>query len=299
MPVTLAQLRALVAVIDQQGFAPAAHKLGISQSAVSHSVATLEKTLGAPVIHRDTPPPRATPLGALMLPHARQAIDSVDMLTSLAATFTTHAQGTVRLGAPPTVCRGLMPDCVALWRTEHPNIDIVVLEGEDNEVAGWLEAGTVDMAVLVDPDPIPAGAVPFLHDDFRVALPCDHPLANEPEVELADLDDDTMLLSDGGVEKYLKEMHRLAGRRYTPLPRVRGFATVLDMVRSRVGIAVVPGLAQLMMPPGTVLTRLRPRVHRDLYLTGPASGMWLPAAHALIQTLTASLPLDPDSPRLR
>src|SRR5690348_13275189 len=101
MPVTLAQLRALVAVIDQQGFAPAAHKLGISQSAVSHSVATLEKTLGAPVIHRDTPPPRATPLGALMLPHARQAIDSVDMLTGLAATFTTHAQGAVRLGAPP------------------------------------------------------------------------------------------------------------------------------------------------------------------------------------------------------
>jgi len=294
--VTLVQLRALVAVVEAQGFAAAAVALGVSQSAISHSIAALEAVLGSPVILRGTRPLRPTPLGAQLLPDARRAVESAAALTARAAVHAAAVHGPLRVGAPPTVARGLMPHFTALWRAAHPKVRVSVLEGEDNEVAGWLEAGTVDLAVLVDPEPLPEGAVPFLHDDFRVALHSEHPLAGEREVAFTDLDDDALLLSDGGVERYLREIHRLVGRPYEPQQRIRGFATVLDMVQSGVGVAVVPGLAQLMMPIDTVLVKLRPTAYRDLYLCTAAGGDRLPVARALADVLAPLLPLDQRAP---
>ncbi|MFJ2188783.1 LysR family transcriptional regulator [Kitasatospora sp. NPDC087861] len=284
MAVNLAQLRALVAVVDTGAFNAAASVLEVSQSAVSHALASLERTLGAPVVHRGAAPIRPTPLGAQLLPHARQAVSAVDAVLSLGAAHRAVPGGVVRVAAPPTVCRGLLPDLLTTWAQAHPHLKVRVFEGEDTEVARWLANGTADLAVLVDPDPVPDGALLLLHDEFRAALAGDHPLAHERSVTLRDLDDDPMLLSDGGCERYLRELHRLDGSVYVPPPRIRGFATLLDMVRAGVGVAVVPGLARCMLPAGTVLVPLRPTVHRRLLLSGPPKRPWGPA----VQTLMAS-----------
>jgi DNA-binding transcriptional LysR family regulator len=71
-----------------------------------------------------------------------------------------------------------------------------VLEGEDDEVADWLAGNTVDLAVLVDPPPGPG--IPLAEDAFHVLLRDDHPLAGEPAIGPADLEDDAFLLSREG-----------------------------------------------------------------------------------------------------
>ncbi|MFB9839136.1 LysR family transcriptional regulator, partial [Actinoallomurus acaciae] len=68
----LSQLRAFVAVLDEGGFGAAAETLHISQSAVSHAVAALERGLGSTVLTRQAPP-RATAFGERVLPRARAA----------------------------------------------------------------------------------------------------------------------------------------------------------------------------------------------------------------------------------
>jgi DNA-binding transcriptional LysR family regulator len=296
MRVTLAQLRALVAVVEEQGFVAAATKLGVTQAAVSHAIAALEKAVGAPVVLRGIRPVSPTPLGRRLLQHARSAVSEAEALEEAAAAHVARIHGHVVVGAPPTVYHGLLPAFTSLWQAACPRVEVSTLEGEDGEVAGWLAAGTVDLAVLVDPDPVPDGAVLLLHDDFRVALATDHPLAGEAAVRFEDLDDDSMLLSDGGVERYLREIHDAVGRGYQAPRRVRGFATVLGMVQARRGIAVVPGLAQLMLPQGTVLAGLLPTARRRLYLSGPPTGPWLDAVDAMVETLRPLLPLDPARP---
>ena len=60
MALNLPQLRAFLAVVDEGGFGTAAEALGVTQSAVSHAVAALERTLGHPVLlRRGTPRPTA------------------------------------------------------------------------------------------------------------------------------------------------------------------------------------------------------------------------------------------------
>ncbi|WP_406088386.1 LysR family transcriptional regulator [Kitasatospora purpeofusca] len=279
--VNLAQLRALVAVADAGGFGSAAAELGVSQSAVSHAVAALERVLGAPVLHRGTPA-RPTPLGERILPHARTAVASATAVRSIAERHSGGLTGTVRLAAPTTVCQGLLPALLRDWRAEHPRLTVRVFEGEDHELAVWLETGTVDAAVLVDVDRLLPGAVPLGADSMHALLRRDHPLAGEASVDVADLDDDDFLLSEGGCERHIRDAYRRAGVRFAPRHRIRDLNTLIGMVHAGVGVSVMPALAQPMLPPDCVLVPIRPAAHRTLTLTGPAGRPWSPAVTGLL-----------------
>lgn len=280
--VNVAQLRALVAVAETGGFGAAAVRLGVTQSAVSHSLASLELALGAAVVHRNGPV-RPTPLGAGILPYARQAVAGVDAVTAIAVREAAAARGTVRMAATPTMCRGVVPGLLHEWKASYPGIDVTLFEGEDNEVAGWLAHGTADLAVVVDPLSVLPGARLLLRDDFRAVLRTDHPLAGQPHVTLEDLEDDTFLLADGGCEPYIRRLHAMNGTTFTAPPRIKGFTTLLDMVNAGIGVSIVPGATAVMLPPDTVLVPLRPTVHRELYLTGPANREWLPPVDVLVR----------------
>ncbi|NUT47182.1 MAG: LysR family transcriptional regulator, partial [Saccharothrix sp.] len=178
-------------------------------------------------------------------------------------------------------CQGLLPELMARWEAEHPHVRVRVFEGEDDEVAEWLANGTVEAAVLVDPPP--GVGVPVGQDAFHALLRADHPLAGEDEVHVADLADDPFLLSCGGCERHVRQVH--AGRRFDPLHRVRELGTLLAMVRAGVGVSVVPGLVASMLPPGLVLVPLRPKVVRRLVVSGPPGREWHPAVTALVGSL--------------
>ncbi|WP_158888290.1 LysR family transcriptional regulator [Amycolatopsis anabasis] len=280
MSVNLAQLRAFVAVVDEGGFGAAAPGLGISQSAVSHAVAALEKAVGVPVLRREGPGCRPTAFGSRMLEHARNAVAAAAAIADLALEETGKPTGTIRLAAPPTVCQGLLPDLLTAWRAEFPGISVRVFEGEDDEVADWLERRTVEAAILVDP-PRSLGAE-VGSDTFHALLPVDHPLAGQPELDVAELDDDVFLLSCGGCERHLHEIYRRSSSRLRPTHRVRELGTLLAMVRSGLGVSVVPGLAAAMLDRHLVLVPLRQKLSRRLVLSGPPRGPWHPAVSALV-----------------
>ncbi|MET0233590.1 MAG: LysR family transcriptional regulator [Kibdelosporangium sp.] len=279
MTVNLAQLRALLAVVDEGGFSAAAPVLGISQSAVSHAIAALERAVGSPVLHR-TKQPQLTSFGSRLIEHARAAVGAAAAITDLAAQNSSQPTGTVRLAAPPTVCQGLLPDLLDRWRGDFPGVTVRLFEGEDHEIEEWLAERTVDAAVLVSPeshDGVQIGA-----DAFHAMLRRDHPLAEEQAIDIADLDDDPFLLSDGGCERQVRELYRQAGSRLRPTHRVRECGTLIAMVQAGIGVSIVPGLMAVMTDHRLVLVPLKQKLNRRLVLTGPLSGSWHPAVTALV-----------------
>ncbi|GLW10003.1 LysR family transcriptional regulator [Microtetraspora sp. NBRC 13810] len=279
MTVNLPQLRAFLAVLDEGGFSAAADRLGVSQSAVSHSVAALERTVGTAVLTRQARP-APTAFGERILPYARAAVAAATVIDDLAAQRDDLPGGTLRLAAPPTVCEGLLPGLMARWRADFPRVELVLFEGEDDEVAGWLAGGTVDLAVLVDPPPGPGAIVG--RDAFHALLRRDHPLAGEAEIDVADLEDDPFLLSRGGCERQVREVFRRSRTPFAPTHRIREMGTLLAMVRSGVGVSIVPGLTAAMLGRHLVLVPLTCRLTRTLVLTGPPGRPWHPAATALV-----------------
>lgn len=286
MTVNIPQLRAFLAVVDAGGFSAAAAELGMSQSAVSHAVASLERELAAPLLVRSTPA-RTTALGERVLPHARIAMSAARSVEQIAADAAETMSGTVRLAATPTVCQGLIPGLLRHWREDQPRITVRVFEGDSAEVLGWLEDGTADAAVLIDPPPGPG--IQLAMDSYRAVLPRDHPLAGEQCVDIRDLEDDPFLISPNGCEARIRTIHGLAGLRFTPTHRVRDLATLISMVQAGIGVTVLSEVSRSLIPPDLILLPLEPQTARRLVLTGPHVRPWHPAVRTLAESAAGHL----------
>ena len=283
MGVTLAQLRALVAVVDRASFTAAAAELGVGQSAVSHAVQGLESAVGGRVLRRDGGI-ALTALGDGVMEHARAALASVSALESVVRQDESLV-GTIRLGAVATVCQGLLPELLPLWSAKLPNVEISIYEGDDDEMPDWLENGVVDAAVLVEPAAAPSGSRLVAVDEFAAVVRADHPLATQDGIPLAELDQDGLIVSTGGCERHVKDMHDELGLPYAYSHRVREMSTLFRMVQQGMGVAVIPSLGREMLPDDLVMRPLARRRPRRLVLSGPGTRPWHPLVHALIDAV--------------
>jgi DNA-binding transcriptional LysR family regulator len=282
MGVSVPQLRAFVATVDAGSFTSAASALGVGQSAVSHAVAGLEREVGGPVVRRGSAAV-PTPLGDRLLAHARSVLTSVDALEAVVRPAT--ARGTVRLAAVPTVCQGLLPRLREVWAVTLPDVDVQVYEGDDDEMPEWLEAGTVDAAVLVDPSVVPDGGVVVATDEMAAVVRRDHPLASVGPLTLDDLHEDGLVAGGGGCEYQIQRMHEIAGQPFRYAHRVREMSTMFGMIQRGEGVSIVPSLGRVMLPDDLVMVPTVPHLERTLVLTGPSSRAWHPLATALVDAL--------------
>ncbi|MFF7469032.1 LysR substrate-binding domain-containing protein [Streptomyces sp. NPDC008092] len=281
MDVTLRQLAVFVAIADHEGFGAAAAALGMSQSSVSHSLAALERTVAGELVRRAAPV-RPTPLGDVLLPHARATLSAARGFTAAASAHAgATAAGSIGLAVPPTAAHGLLPGLLRLWHEQLPDVEIALFEGFDEEIEEWLESGTVDAAVLVDPHPPPHGALLLATDAYEAVVRSDHPLAGEQFIELADLLEDPLLATTSGCEAQVRHLHARTGLPYRPSRRIREFTTLLCMVEAGLGVGIVPSLAASMLSDTLTLVPLRPRLERRLVLTGPAGRPWHPNVTAV------------------
>lgn len=294
MGLTLAQLRALDAVVAERSFSGAAERLGISQPAVSGAMAALEREVGGAVVNRGDASP--TPLGARLLPHARSAIGAVGDLRAVVDEFAGRPAGVVRLGVVTSVRHGLLPRLQERWSQELPGVRIEVLEGDDAELPEWLAGGIVEAAVLIDdgvtdsPDLTPRfDGLALPSDEMRAVVRTDHPLAGEDSVTLADLADDPLLCGTAGCEVQIGRLYRLSGLPLEVAHHVTGLPTLLSMVQAGAGVSIVPGYADAMLPPGTTMLRLEPTYRRRLtFAASPgARGPALERVTALAGALAA------------
>jgi DNA-binding transcriptional LysR family regulator len=100
----LASLRVFLAVAEAGSMTAASHTLGLSQPAVSQSIARLESRFGAALVDRLARPMTPTTAGAELIVRARHLLDEAESL-----------QTSVREAADST-----LPACASVWSTRLP-----------------------------------------------------------------------------------------------------------------------------------------------------------------------------------
>ncbi len=151
-----------------------------------------------------------------------------------------------------------------------------------------MEGGLVDAAVLVSPALVPPGAHVLATDDYRAVVRRDHPFAREPRISLAELLEDPLIVSSGGYEDQIRELHHQAGLPFESQRRVRELATLITMVEKGLGVSILPSLGAGLIGPRLVMVPLTPHVERHLVLSGPQSRPWHPLVIALLEEVRVS-----------
>ncbi|SCL27267.1 DNA-binding transcriptional regulator, LysR family [Micromonospora pallida] len=145
MEVELRHLRALAAVVDAGTFTGAAASLGVSQAAVSRTVAALEAALGTRLLHRSARHVTLTATGVQVLARARTLLDEVAALYRVVERSRTELRVGYAWAALGRHTRHLQK----AWAAEHPRVPLVFVQVAT--ASAGLAEGVADVAVIRRP----------------------------------------------------------------------------------------------------------------------------------------------------
>jgi DNA-binding transcriptional LysR family regulator len=208
-PVTLDQLRALVAVVEEGSFSAAARRLKRVQSAISTSMANLEEQLGVPIWDRTTKVARLTDQGKAVVGSARRVLAEVDGLRRLAASMVMGLEASVSLCVDALFPLPALLDLCRDFAKAFPAVELRVQTEVLSAVSDSVLRGTTTLGV-VGPHGLVAGLErePLATIELVAVVSPDHPLAKvqtteEGRVTARDLADATQIVlserSDDGV----------------------------------------------------------------------------------------------------
>jgi len=178
-------LRAFVAVVEQESFSKAARALGISQPTVSLRLQNLESSLGLRLIDRRQGS-RPTETGRGLYNQARRALTELDALETFARELGALQRGVLRVGA------STLPVAMSLigaFRAAHPGVDLQVSQGNTFSLLDGLKRSDIDVAImtLLEPPGAPFTTEAICRQRLSAIVPADHPLADAGSVTWAEL----------------------------------------------------------------------------------------------------------------
>lgn len=283
----LAGLRALAAVAESGSFTAAAAKLELSQSAVSQAIKALERELEVLLIDRTGRGGlTVTPVGAVVVRHASEVLSRLDVLRREARACTT-AKGRVRLGCFTSVATAIVVPLLRALDTQLPGVEVVVVEGTDQEIREWLYTGTIEAGVILLPADDEFDVRPLGQDEWIAVLPQDHPLSLGDMVPLAAFAAEPFILVRAGCERQLLASFAELGLAIRPQFEVRDGTTMLALVRERLAISVAPSLTLPAQLEQLAVRSLTPRLFRSFGLATRRDSTISPALTAVLDFLQA------------
>ncbi|MGW2424114.1 LysR family transcriptional regulator [Streptomyces sp. NPDC001709] len=180
--IELRQLRCLVAIVDEGTFTDAAIALGVSQAAVSRTLAGLERSLGVRLLRRTSREVTPTATGLRVVTQARRVLADVADLVQEAASGHTR----LRIGYAWSAVGRHTVAFQRRWTAAHPGTDLHLVRV--NTASAGLGEGACDLAVVRRPLEDRRFDAAIVGLERRLcALAADDPLARRRSVRLAEL----------------------------------------------------------------------------------------------------------------
>lgn len=278
----LGQLEVLVAIVDTGSLTEAAETVGLTQSAVSHSLNRLETELGVTLLERGRQGVAVTRIGKEVVQHARSILNQVEIIRQKTARERGLSVGKLRFGCVPNVPARVLTGIIRDFQHKYPDIEIVLFEGNPQELIDWLAGGVIDIGTVVSPDDYDT-TVPLARSEIKALVSVDHPLASQPSVPVQALMDQPLIgpKVEYGTFVQMAEMHNI------PLPHLRyevsALNTILAMVRENMGVSLMPEMLIDTRTDGIQTVSLDPNLFLQVYLSAnvqsPATQTFLENAH--------------------
>ncbi|MGW3723640.1 LysR family transcriptional regulator [Streptomyces sp. NPDC000851] len=292
------ELRVLVAAADTGGFSAAAERLGLTQSAVSHSVRGSERKIGAVLFERGRTGARPTPAGEKAVAHARHILRLLDVLTAEArgAARSDAAEGPLRIAAFRSAALHLLPPVLQRLRARHPAIEprVRIVREVGRGTAGEVADGKADIAIatLGGSVPLPPGLVAsgLFEEPYALVHAAGHAAPRSlPLVDWAE-----------NCGSYTRDWW--AAQDWIPKATVEAEddGAVLSLVSGGHGMAIMPALSLAGAPNSIGITDLGPqRPTRRIGYVTTSELAGSAVVRALVRELRATVPRGCERSQLR
>jgi DNA-binding transcriptional LysR family regulator len=191
----LRQLQQFLMVVRHRNFSRAADALGVSQQALSHSIANLEKDLGTRLFDRGQFGAEITPIGETLAKRLRLITAELELARAEVDALQNGAKGQVTVGVNTVIGERILPATIVRFAAERPDVSVRVHVSHSEGLFESLLAGEIDFAVTTPLEPLdryaelqhePVGRG-FAAEANYLVMRTGHPLARRRKIGLEDL----------------------------------------------------------------------------------------------------------------
>lgn len=293
------RLEVFRAVARELSFSRAGLALHVSQSAVSQQIAALELELGGALFDRSRRRVRLTPAGAALLSRVDSLLGDFAEARRAVAAARGAVEGELRVASSRTVGTYVLPRLLAVLGRRHPTLRLEISIENSERVVHTLLAGHVDIGYIEDTVSNPGIVLtPLFEDELVVVAAAAHRFAQMPEIPLADLVAEPLVLREhgSGTRRVAEEHLQAAGLRLDELhvaAELTGIEAIKAAVEAGLGISILSSTTLAKeLTLGTLIARplAGSPIRRSIFAVAPAGGIELPAARELTALLSALTP---------
>jgi DNA-binding transcriptional LysR family regulator len=286
------QLRYFIAVAERLHFGRAAQALHISQPPLSRAIRALEARLGVALFARTRRRVELTAEGAHFLDEARRTLAQLERAALELRGMAAGEQGRLRIGFVSLADYGVLPDLLKTYKAARPAVRLALREMLSPEQAAALASGELDFGLLLPPV---AGAERLDHlvmqrERFVAAVPAGHRLARgRGKLAVSALAGEPFVMVPReiapGLYDIVAGLAARAGISLDVTQEAIQMQTVVSLVSSGLGVAIVPGSIANLGRRGVVYRELADRHPRlDLWLAWPRGASLGIAARELLES---------------
>lgn len=258
----LSGLPYFVAVAEELHFARAARRLGISQPPLSRRVQILEKELGSQLFRRTRHHVLLTEAGEALLRRAKGLINQAEEAIEEVQRLSHGAGCRVRVGFVNSTLRSVLPTILREFSTRCPDVQISLDELSTEVQLKRLQAGTIDVGLLrlAPGEDHGLRTAVVRRDPMMAVVPVGHPFARRKSVQLSELRDEPFVTFSRQFVPRLHEQVLQYCEKAGFSPMIAQVAqrtgTIMSLVSTGFGVALVPATAEVVVPEGVRIVRI-------------------------------------------
>lgn len=275
--VNVRHLETFVVVADELHFGRAADRLHVAQPAVSQTIRTLERELGAALFDRSSRTVRLTAAGQSYLADAHDILRRLDRASSRALDTQAGVRGRVRVGYTAVCSLGGLASAVAEFAKRYPDVAVELEHLGTAEQIEQLRAGTIDVGFGILPGgPEPVHSEIVAPDELHVLHPTDHEFAEYNRIPASDVLRQPLLLMTRDREPCVHQLvNRLSNEHQVEhqiAMEVDHLESMMSFARAGLGVGLAPSAATQLHLDGLTSRPLEPSVPAGI------SMLWQPGA---------------------
>ena len=252
-------LQTFQAVAAEGSFLKAAEKLQYAQSTITLHVQKLEEELGVQLFSRQNRRTELTIAGRTLQSHADHLLYRAEQLQQAMAGLVTGEVGQLRIGSVEPVASVHLPAVLVEFCRQYPKVRLSLEVGVTQTISRRVAVGALDLAICSPPAAnLNLDFQPLFQDSISLLLPASHALAEEPDITVAALSKERLILTEEHCPYRDVLEKALLSRGINPYSGVESMSSgaLKQMVRYGLGIGILPSAAISPLPIGTVERRL-------------------------------------------
>ncbi len=284
----LTLLRSFLAIAKAGSITSAAEQLNVTQPALTRRLQQLEEHFGASLLARGRKGAVLTEIGKLVEHEARQIVARYEQLREQVAVHQRLEGGTIRIGGGATAVSFVLPEAIAAFQNNHPNVHFHLKEAGRSEIANDVATGQLEICLFTMPVHHRDLLIePMLEDRIVLVAPHHHPLTRKKQVHLSDLTDMPFVGFEAGsaIRQIIDNALRDAGAEMNVVMELRSIPAILRMVATTGNLAFVSHLGTETHPDIHAIEVKGLSIQRQLALISRNGVKLSAAANAFVKRL--------------